>query len=110
MVDSSKDVDQRTHTPVLLQEVLSALNPRPGSQIIDGTVGAAGHAAAILEETAPNGLLLGIDRDLEAVKIARAKLSGFGQRATIRHGSYAEIRFHASKVGWTSVEGVLMDL
>lgn len=110
MVDSSRKVDHHSHTPVLFQEVLSALNPRPGSQIIDATVGGAGHAVAILEATAPDGLLLGIDRDLEAVKLARAKLSGYGQRATIRHGSYAEIRFHASKVGWTDVQGVLMDL
>src|SRR3972149_2086809 len=65
-----------SHTPVLYQQVLSALAPQAGSRHIDGTVGAGGHAAGILEASAPDGELLGLDRDPAALSRARERLGG----------------------------------
>jgi 16S rRNA (cytosine1402-N4)-methyltransferase len=63
------------HTPVLLEEVLHYLNPQSGGHFIDVTLGAGGHAAAILERTAPDGRLLAIDQDAEALALARERLA-----------------------------------
>jgi 16S rRNA (cytosine1402-N4)-methyltransferase len=98
------------HTPVLLQQVLAGLHPRPGSRIIDSTIGAAGHAFEILSRTSPNGHLLGLDRDPNALAIARRRLTDFGSRVILRHGSFADLARHAAEIGWESVHGVLFDL
>lgn len=98
------------HTPVLYQQVLSALDPKPGSRIIDGTVGAGGHAQGILERTAPGGELLGLDRDSVTLPLARQRLARFGTRVHLRHGTYRELQAHAAAVGWKQVDGVLLDL
>jgi 16S rRNA (cytosine1402-N4)-methyltransferase len=102
--------DASPHTPVLFQEVLSALEPQSGSRIIDGTVGAGGHAHGILEASSPDGTLLGLDRDPQALAIAQERLTDFGIRAILRQGSFAEIVNHAAGIGWHSVEGILFDL
>jgi 16S rRNA (cytosine1402-N4)-methyltransferase len=102
--------DASPHTPVLLQEVLSALQLELGSRIIDGTVGAGGHAYGILTSSSPNGELLGLDRDQEALVLARKRLADFGDRAILQQGSFAEIADHAAGIGWKQVQGVLLDL
>ena len=71
------------HIPVLLDEVLKGLNPQPGQRLIDGTVGAGGHAQAILEATAPNGQVLGFDVDPSALDIARQRLAPYGDRISL---------------------------
>jgi 16S rRNA (cytosine1402-N4)-methyltransferase len=98
------------HTPVLYQNVLSNLNLRSGGRYIDGTVGAGGHAAGILEGSAPNGLLLGLDRDPAAIDLARQRLQGFGERLVLRHASYTQMVEVAHSIGWKSVDGILLDL
>lgn len=98
------------HTPVLYQEVFSALRPSAGSRYIDGTLGAGGHAFGILESSGPDGLLLGLDRDPQALVQAGSRLSVFGTRAILRQGSFAALRSITEQVGWSSVEGVLFDL
>jgi 16S rRNA (cytosine1402-N4)-methyltransferase len=95
------------HKPVLLSEVLENLQVRPGGLYLDGTVGGGGHAAAILKASAPNGRLLGCDRDGSAVAAARARLSGFPGRFEIRHGNYADM---AEWIEPESCDGVLLDL
>ena len=114
MVDPPDDADTSPHTPVLFNEVLSALtsglSPGPGSRIIDGTVGAAGHAVGILAASEPDGELLGIDRDPAALEQARERLSRYGSRVHLKQGSFTEINSYASSIGWESVEGVLLDL
>jgi 16S rRNA (cytosine1402-N4)-methyltransferase len=110
MARSPVDSDASPHTPVLYQEVLSALQPKSGSRIIDGTVGAAGHAYGILVASSPDGELLGLDLDLTALAIAQERLSDFGTRVTLRHGSFAEILDLAAGIGWNTVHGVLLDL
>ncbi|MBN1954610.1 MAG: 16S rRNA (cytosine(1402)-N(4))-methyltransferase RsmH [Anaerolineae bacterium] len=96
------------HVPVLLQPVLAFLNVRPDSTYLDGTVGGGGHAEAILSQSAPSGQLLGLDRDQEALAAARQRLAPFGQRALLRHGSYADLPELAQEL--IPVDGVLLDL
>jgi len=90
--------------------VLSALQVNAGSHHIDGTIGAGGHAAGILVASAPDGQLLGLDRDPLALDEARRHLARFAGRAQLRRGSFADLRQHAAALGWESVDGVLLDL
>lgn len=98
------------HIPVLLQEVVQLLQPQPGHLFIDGTVGAGGHAAAILEATAPNGRLLAFDKDAEAITFARQRLAIFGDRVTFIQASYAEMGQIAPTHTFHAVNGILLDL
>jgi 16S rRNA (cytosine1402-N4)-methyltransferase len=63
------------HLPVLYQEIILAINPRPSGRYIDATLGAGGHASGILEQSSPDGELLGLDRDPQALAIASQRLS-----------------------------------
>ena len=98
------------HQPVLYHEVLKALQPRPGGRYVDGTLGAGGHAFGVLEASSPDGLLLGLDVDPAALAIAAERLAPFGERALLRHGSYADLAAHLQAVGWDAVDGILLDL
>ncbi len=98
------------HEPVLFEEVMTVLAPRPGGVYIDGTVGAGGHARGLLERSAPDGRLLGIDQDLQALQIARQALAGFGARATLVHGSFAQMASLAGQHGFYPADGVLLDV
>jgi 16S rRNA (cytosine1402-N4)-methyltransferase len=110
MLQSVDESDDRLHTPVLFNEVLSELRPSSGSRIIDGTVGSGGHARGILAASSPDGRLLGLDRDPEAVAKARERLADFGNRVILQQGSFAEITNLAAEIGWGSVHGILFDL
>ena len=98
------------HTPVLLREVIAGLQPRSGGWYIDGTVGGGGHAAAILEASAPDGRLLGIDCDPAALSAAAARLAPYGERVTLVRGGFREIGRLATDSGFIQVQGVLLDL
>jgi 16S rRNA (cytosine1402-N4)-methyltransferase len=101
------------HRPVLLAEVLERLAPSPGEVHIDGTIGPGGHAAAILSRLGPRGLLIGIDRDPEALALARARLEASGFPFRIFQGSYSELRTGLEQAGLPpegAVDGLLLDL
>jgi 16S rRNA (cytosine1402-N4)-methyltransferase len=98
------------HVPVLYNVVLSALRPAPGCRLVDGTLGAGGHAWGLLEASAPDGELLGLDRDPAALRIAAERLKPFGQRVLLRQASFAEVSAAIEAVGWSQVDGVLLDL
>lgn len=98
------------HIPALYHQVLTALCPRAGGHHIDCTLGTGGHAVGILEATAPNGRILGLDRDETALSIAAGRLSRFGDRAILVHGSFNDLTAHTSSVGWSAAEGILFDL
>jgi len=70
------------HEPVLLKETLAQLNLEPGAVIVDGTLGGGGHAEAILEETGPDGRLVGLDLDGEAIAEAGNRLEPYGDRVS----------------------------
>jgi 16S rRNA (cytosine1402-N4)-methyltransferase len=98
------------HIPVLYQEVLDLLEPRPGGRFIDGTVGAGGHAASLLLATAPDGKLLAFDRDAEAIAYASDRLKEFEDRVKFIQASFALIGELAPEYGFESVDGILLDL
>jgi 16S rRNA (cytosine1402-N4)-methyltransferase len=98
------------HLPVMLEEVIVALSPHPGSFQIDATVGGGGHAIRILETANPDGRLLGIDADPRAIERSGKRLSGFGKRVTLRQGNFEHIGDVAADSGFDRVDGVLMDL
>ncbi len=99
-----------THVPVLLHEAMDGLALRPDAWVIDGTLGAGGHSEAILEAIGPSGRLLGLDRDKEAIARAGQRLARFGERVTLRHGSFGELGDIAHELGFVGVQGVLLDL
>ena len=98
------------HEPVLLREVMAHFEPAPGGRFIDGTIGAGGHAAALLAATAPDGRLLGFDRDPDAMSFAARRLAPFGSRFVPVVGSYSEMDTVAPARGFAGVDGVLLDL
>jgi 16S rRNA (cytosine1402-N4)-methyltransferase len=100
-------VPEFTHSPVMLAEAVAALRPQDGGRYADGTVGGAGHAAAILAASSPSGRLYGYDRDGQAVEAAERKLAEFSGRFEIRQGNFAEL---ADWVPPGSCDGVLLDL
>ena len=91
----------------MMAEVLEALKLKPGLRVADGTLGGAGHAAAILAATTPSGWLYGCDRDGGAIEAARRRLAPFAGRFEIRQGNFAEL---ANWVPHGSCDGVLLDL
>ena len=99
------------HIPVLLNEILRYLDPKPGDNFIDCTVGEGGHALAILKMTAPNGKLIGIDRDADMVERLRARAEdmGVGERFIIHHGNFADIRKISEGYDFYKVNGALFD-
>jgi 16S rRNA (cytosine1402-N4)-methyltransferase len=98
------------HAPVMVREVLAALNVRPGGRYVDGTVGAGGHARAIMEAASPGGALLGIDRDPEALEAAKRRLEPFGNDVRLEQGDFAEMGRICREFAFEPVHGVLLDL
>jgi 16S rRNA (cytosine1402-N4)-methyltransferase len=105
---------QPGHIPVLLNEVLEFLQPRAGGQYVDGTLGGGGHTEAILERSAPDGKVLGIDTDAEAIERVSQRLAGMVQSGRLRlaQGNFAELaRIVKDEAGFvSSVDGILLDL
>jgi len=93
------------HIPVLAKEVLEGLALKPGETVVDGTLGGGGHAALMLRATAPNGKLIGFDRDERNLKIACEGMKGTSDRVTYVHDSFANMRAHVERA-----DAVLLDL
>jgi 16S rRNA (cytosine1402-N4)-methyltransferase len=99
-----------THTPVLLSEALRALAVQPGGRYIDCTVGAGGHAAAILNHTSPGGQLLGIDADPAAIEVARERLQRYKKSALLVNDNFVNLHSICIKYDFFPVHGILFDL
>jgi 16S rRNA (cytosine1402-N4)-methyltransferase len=97
-----------THVPVLVDEVRALLQPERGGTFVDCTVGLAGHARMLLDGGAAR--LIGIDRDPDALALAREALADFGDRVTLVHADYREIGEVLDAQGAGEVSGVLADL
>jgi 16S rRNA (cytosine1402-N4)-methyltransferase len=98
------------HEPVMGEEVLASLACRPGGIYVDGTVGGGGHAQGILEKTAPDGLLIGIDRDSNALFASERRLQPFGRRKILVKGNFADIGKVLTNLNIKRVDGILLDL
>ena len=98
------------HASVLLDEVLDQLAPKPGGVYADVTVGGGGHAGAILERCAPDGRLIGTDRDPSALAAAETELAELGERVTLRKARIGELADTLASLGIDAVDGILADL
>ena len=98
------------HRPVMIEETLFFLDCKPGGTYVDGTVGGGGHAFEILKKNAPDGKLIGIDRDDEALAESEKRLEPFGARKILVKGNFANLEEILSDLGVGKVDGILLDL
>jgi 16S rRNA (cytosine1402-N4)-methyltransferase len=98
------------HQPVLYKEIIHALQPQAGGHYVDGTLGAGGHARGILEMSAPDGQLLGLDLDPQALAIARRILAPYEHRIHLAQASYTTLAEELRQLGWQEVDGIVLDL
>lgn len=98
------------HRSVLLNETIESLNIRPDGIYVDGTLGGAGHSLEIVKRLNQNGKLIGIDRDDAAIKAASERLADAGERVSIVRGNYADMPEIVRGLGYTQVDGILLDL
>jgi 16S rRNA (cytosine1402-N4)-methyltransferase len=103
-------MDSTPHQSVLYKEIIHALQPVKGGRYVDGTLGAGGHARGIMEASAPDGQLLGLDVDPQALAIARKTLAPYEQRIHLVQASYASLSNQLAQLGWNAVDGILLDL
>ena len=97
------------HKPVLLKECIENLNINPNGIYIDGTLGGAGHSIEIIKRLSSKGLLIGIDRDEEALKAASEKLAEYKNIKYV-HGNHDEIKEILENLKIEKVDGILLDL
>jgi 16S rRNA (cytosine1402-N4)-methyltransferase len=98
------------HISVMPDEVLEALAPHSGGIYVDGTLGGAGHAGLILSASAPEGMLIGFDRDAEAIAVAKERLAPFGGRARLFQRNFSSIAATLSEIGVDAIDGFVLDL
>jgi len=98
------------HNPVMVREVLESLRCKPGGIYVDGTVGGGGHALAILKASSPDGLLVGIDQDDDALSESENILQAFGERKTLVKGNFADVDRILTSLRIGVVDGLLLDL
>lgn len=97
------------HIPVLLKQTIELLSPRSGGRYLDGTIGLGGHAGAILD--AGNGIeLCGLDRDRQALEIARERLARHGDRVHFFHQCFSGFANSLQSLGWSALDGALVDI
>ena len=97
------------HIPVLLEETIQGLNINPDGIYVDGTIGGAGHSKKIIEKLSEKGLLIGIDRDEEALKAAKENLKDYKNFKLI-HGNHDDIKEILTEQSIEKVDGILLDL
>lgn len=98
------------HDPVLCDEVVAALLTGLGGRYIDATLGDGGHALALLKAAGDDGAVLGLDRDVVAIKSATKRLSDFGERFQTAQTNFGALSEVAERTGFNAVDGVLFDL
>ncbi|MBF0622118.1 MAG: 16S rRNA (cytosine(1402)-N(4))-methyltransferase RsmH [Magnetococcales bacterium] len=98
------------HTSVLSREVIDALQPQSGGLYLDATFGGGGHSGAILAASGPNGQVIGLDRDLDAINNGQHLLNQFPDRLTLIHSRFAQMADVLAEKGISQVQGILMDL
>src|SRR5262245_15070791 len=99
-----------THVSVMAREVVDFLRPEPRRRYLDGTLGGGGHTEQILIQSSPDGQVLGLDLDDEALVAAARRLIAFGDRLMVRQANFAAAGAILSEIGWSQVDGVVLDL
>jgi 16S rRNA (cytosine1402-N4)-methyltransferase len=108
ITEEAQDMEDFTyHRPVLAAEIIELLAPHPGSLILDGTCGGGGHTEAILRTGAD---VLALDQDPDALEFARARLTDFGGRVTLRHANFREAGRILDELGIKQIGGAILDL
>ena len=105
-----RSTPQGEHRPVLLQEILHVLDPKPGMVVVDCTVGWAGHSAELLTRIGPDGLLIGLDMDAENLPKARERLAAIRNPFHLHHSNFAGLQQILAEHGITQVDALLADL
>jgi 16S rRNA (cytosine1402-N4)-methyltransferase len=100
----------QTHLPVLLEESIEFLNCQPGGFYVDCTLGMGGHAEKILEVSAPDGKVLALDKDEEALRVAEKRLASYKNRLTVVHEDYRMLRAILERIHLPEPNGILVDL
>jgi 16S rRNA (cytosine1402-N4)-methyltransferase len=103
-------VQDRAHVSVLFKPVIEQLAPRDGGRYIDATLGAGGHAAGILDASAPTGRLLGLDADPAALTIAAQNLTRYGDRTRLVYTNFENLHAIAAAHGFAPADGIVLDL
>jgi 16S rRNA (cytosine1402-N4)-methyltransferase len=98
------------HVSVLVREMIECLSPGPGKRYLDGTLGGGGHSEQILIESSPDGQVLGLDRDDEALAATRERLRRFEGRFIARQASFADAKDILAEIGWRNLDGAILDL
>ncbi|MHC4307006.1 MAG: 16S rRNA (cytosine(1402)-N(4))-methyltransferase RsmH [Planctomycetota bacterium] len=104
------DDDISPHRPVMLDEVISFIKPGKGDIIVDATIGAGGHSCEILKKIMPDGLLIGIDKDAEILKIADKFLSKISDSYKLYQADFVNLDCVLEKLKVSKVNGILLDL
>lgn len=97
------------HIPIMLNECMENLNIKPNGIYVDGTLGGAGHSSEIVKRLSTDGLLIGIDRDTEALEASKKRLSSYNNVKYV-WGRHEEIKRHVNELGIEKVDGILLDL
>ena len=102
----------RGHTSVLRAEAIALLSPLPGMRIIDGTFGGGGHTRALLDACAPDGRVLALDADPDAIARGASLHAAYGDRLILRQANFAAMAEYAAAIGWVpgSIGAILLDL
>ncbi len=98
------------HEPVMLNEAMEYLDPRPGGCYIDATVGSGGHALRILELSAPDGKLVAFDKDKQALQISEQRLAEYKKRIRFIHSDFRDMKKHVLSKEYPQIHGILFDL
>jgi 16S rRNA (cytosine1402-N4)-methyltransferase len=101
---------EQVHQPVMVSEVVAHLDCGPGKTFVDATVGGGGHAAAILEASSPDGILVGIDRDKDILAVAEKALAKYRGRFELVHANFRDLATVLERQGRGPVDGLLLDL
>ncbi|HKM28405.1 MAG TPA: 16S rRNA (cytosine(1402)-N(4))-methyltransferase RsmH [Anaerovoracaceae bacterium] len=98
------------HRSVLLNETVNNLKIKPGGVYVDGTLGGGGHASAVCECLSPDGLLIGIDRDTDALEAAKTRLASYKCRKEFIQSNYSDIKYVIAELGIDKIDGAVLDL
>ena len=98
------------HIPVMIDEVMHWLEPKPGGYYMDATLGLGGHAARLMELTGGQAHLLGLDRDMQALQKAGERLARYGENVQLAHTSFQNFSGALREIGWDLLDGVVADL